>query len=144
MPTHNKHIFVRPKKVFFLWEKCLFGEKALNFGSGGFRIIGIVYTVSFYRLYRIFLVFLVDFLIRNLIRNPPLPKISTFLLGQKESAYYEKSLQWHYECAYYEWALYDFRRCKKNIFSFLVRNRRQIFFEIFRNKVFISHNWGSN
>ena len=30
-------------------------------------------------------------------RNPPLPQISTFLLGQKRCAYYGKS-------AYYEWA----------------------------------------
>ena len=32
-------------------------------------------------------------------RNTPLPQISTFSLGQKGCAYYEKS-------AYYEWAQY--------------------------------------
>ena len=32
-------------------------------------------------------------------RNPPLPKISTFSLGQKGCAYYGK-------CAYYEWGQY--------------------------------------
>ena len=46
MPTHNKHIFVRPIKVCLLWEKCVFGEKVLIFGSGGFRVSGIVYTVK--------------------------------------------------------------------------------------------------
>ena len=33
-------------------------------------------------------------------RNPPLPQISTFSLGQKGCAFYGKSA--HYECAYYE------------------------------------------
>ena len=42
--THNKHIFVRPKKVYLLREKCLFGGKVLILGSGGFRILGIDYT----------------------------------------------------------------------------------------------------
>ena len=37
-------------------------------------------------------------------RNPPLLQISTFSLGQKGCAYYEKSA--YYECAYYEWAKY--------------------------------------
>ena len=32
-------------------------------------------------------------------RNPPLPQVSTFSLGQKACAYYGKS-------AYYEWAKY--------------------------------------
>ena len=41
VPSHNKHIFVRPKKVCLLWEKCLFGEKVLIMRSGGFRILGI-------------------------------------------------------------------------------------------------------
>ena len=45
VPTHDKHIFVRSKKVCLLWEKCLFGEKVLILGSGGFRILSIVYTV---------------------------------------------------------------------------------------------------
>ena len=43
---HNKHIFVRPKKVCLLWGKCLLGGKVLIWGSGGFRILGIVYTVK--------------------------------------------------------------------------------------------------
>ena len=29
VPTHNKHLSVRPKKVRLLWKKCLFGEKCL-------------------------------------------------------------------------------------------------------------------
>ena len=29
VPTRNKHIFVRPRKVCFLWEKWLFGKKVL-------------------------------------------------------------------------------------------------------------------
>ena len=33
---------MRLKKVCLLWEKCLFGEKVLILGSGGFRILGIV------------------------------------------------------------------------------------------------------
>ena len=37
-------------------------------------------------------------------RNPPLLQISTFSLGQKGCAYYEKSA--YYECAYYERAQY--------------------------------------
>ena len=37
-------------------------------------------------------------------RNPPLLQISTFSLGQKGCAYYEKSA--YYECAYYESAQY--------------------------------------
>ena len=45
MPTYNKHIFVRPKKVCLLWERCLFAERVLILSSGGFRILGIVYTV---------------------------------------------------------------------------------------------------
>ena len=35
-------------------------------------------------------------------RNPPLLIISTFSLGQKGCAYYEKCA--YYEFAYYEWA----------------------------------------
>ena len=31
VPTHNKHIFVRPKKMCLLWEKCLFGEEKFLF-----------------------------------------------------------------------------------------------------------------
>ena len=38
---------------------------------------------------------------KTLIRNPPLSQISTFSLGQKGCAYYEKS-------AYYERAQYRF------------------------------------
>ena len=34
-------------------------------------------------------------------RYPPLPQTSTFSLGQKGCAYYEKSV-YYYECAYYE------------------------------------------
>ena len=37
-------------------------------------------------------------------RNPVLPQISTFSLGQKGRAYYGKSAQ--YQCAYYEQAQY--------------------------------------
>ena len=33
---------MRLKKVCLLWEKCLFGEKVLILGSGGFRILSIV------------------------------------------------------------------------------------------------------
>ena len=40
VPTHNKYIFVRLKKVWLLREKCLFGEKVFIFGSEGFRILG--------------------------------------------------------------------------------------------------------
>ena len=29
MPTHNKHIFVRPKKVCLFWEMCLLWENVL-------------------------------------------------------------------------------------------------------------------
>ena len=36
------------------------------------------------------------------IRNPLLPQISTFSLGQKRCAYYGKSA--YQEYAYYEWA----------------------------------------
>ena len=39
--------------------------------------------------------------IQACFRNSPLPQISTFSLGQKECAYYEKS-------AYDEWAQYFF------------------------------------
>ena len=42
---------------------------------------------------------------KTLIRNPPLSQISTFSLGQKGCAYYEKSA--YYECAYYEWTQYN-------------------------------------
>ena len=35
VPSHNNHIFMRPKKVCLLWEKCLFREKVLIIGSGG-------------------------------------------------------------------------------------------------------------
>ena len=37
-------------------------------------------------------------------RNPPLPKISTFQLGQKRCAHYGKCA--YYGCAYYEWGDY--------------------------------------
>ena len=37
-------------------------------------------------------------------RNPPLPQISTFSLGQKGCAYYEESA--YLGCAYYEDAQY--------------------------------------
>ena len=37
-------------------------------------------------------------------KNPPLLPISTFSLGQKGCAYYEKSA--YYECAYYKRAQY--------------------------------------
>ena len=37
-----------------------------------------------------------------IFRNPPLPQINTFSLGQKECAYYGKSA--YYEYAYHEWA----------------------------------------
>ena len=37
-------------------------------------------------------------------RNPPLPQISTFSLGQKGCAYCEKSA--YYECAFYKRAQY--------------------------------------
>ena len=40
-------------------------------------------------------------------RNPPLPQISTFSLGQKGCAYYEESA--YLGCAYYEDAQYLFR-----------------------------------
>ena len=46
VPTHNKHIFVRPKKVCLLWENCLFGGKLLISGSRRFRILVIVCTVE--------------------------------------------------------------------------------------------------
>ena len=36
VPTHNKHIFVRPKKVCLFWEMCLFWGNVLILGSGGF------------------------------------------------------------------------------------------------------------
>ena len=36
------------------------------------------------------------------LQNPPLPQISTFSVGQKGCAYYQKSA--YYECAHYEWA----------------------------------------
>ena len=29
VPTHNKHIFVKPEKVCLLWEKCFLREKVL-------------------------------------------------------------------------------------------------------------------
>ena len=45
LTTHDKHIFVRPKKVCLLWEKCLFRGKVLILGSGGFCILGIVYCI---------------------------------------------------------------------------------------------------
>ena len=67
MPTHNKHIFVRPKKMCLLWEKCLFGEKVLIPGSGGFRILGIVYTVQT-------LVLELDFLFITENQDQKLPK----------------------------------------------------------------------
>ena len=35
-----------------------------------------------------------------IFRNPPLPQIRTFSLGQKRCAYYGKTAD--YECAYYE------------------------------------------
>ena len=45
VPTHNKHIFVRPKKVCLFGEMCLFWENVIIVGSGGFCLLGIVYTV---------------------------------------------------------------------------------------------------
>ena len=36
VPTHDKHIFLRPKKVCLFWEMCLFLENVLILGSGGF------------------------------------------------------------------------------------------------------------
>ena len=45
--NHNKHIFVKPKKMCLFWEICLFWGNVLILGSGGFRI-GIVYAL--YRL----------------------------------------------------------------------------------------------
>ena len=42
---------------------------------------------------------------KHIFVNPPLPQISTFSLGQKACAYYEKSA--YYECAYYKWAQYE-------------------------------------
>ena len=60
-----------------------------------------------------FLVFLVDFLATQIqslnvekntgylfFRNPPLPKVSAFSLGQKGCAYFGKCA--YFECAYYE------------------------------------------
>ena len=51
MSSHNKRIFVRPKKVCLFCEKTfrelfLFGEQVLLVRSGGFRILGRVYTVD--------------------------------------------------------------------------------------------------
>ena len=73
-----------------------------------------------------FLVFLLDFLFTKLeknflifklkrkqntgdlfFRNPPIPQISTFSLGQKGCAYYGKSA--YFECAYYELVQYTER-----------------------------------
>ena len=48
-------------------------------------------------------------------RNPPLLQISTFSLGQKGCAYYEKSA--YYECAYYERAQYNPYKDSKSIKS---------------------------
>ena len=74
MTNYQKEIFKHLKASI----ENLSGEKVLNLGSGGFRIFGIS----------------VDF------RNPPLPQIRTFSLGQKVRAYYGKS-------AYYESAQYN-------------------------------------
>ena len=54
---------MRPKKCL-LWEKILFGEKVLILGSGGFRILGIVYTVDtlVLALYSLFMTFEKKFL----------------------------------------------------------------------------------
>ena len=49
MPTHNKHIFVRPTKVCLLWKsaylrkKCLFEEKRAYFGK--WRILHLRYSL---------------------------------------------------------------------------------------------------
>ena len=35
VPTHNKHSFVRAKKVCSFWEMCLIWENVLIWGRGG-------------------------------------------------------------------------------------------------------------
>ena len=69
MLTHNKHIFVRPKKVGLLWGKCLFGGKVLILGSIIISIRIGLFVYNFRRIFsdlKIFLVFLVDFLFAKL------------------------------------------------------------------------------
>ena len=42
VPTHNKHIFVRPKMVCLFYEMCLFWKNLLISGSRGFRKNGLL------------------------------------------------------------------------------------------------------
>ena len=73
MSTDSKHIFVRPKKVCFFWGSVLILR------SGGFRILGIVYTVQTQVLELDFLVIIFEFFF----------------------AYYGKCA--YSGCAYYDW-----------------------------------------
>ena len=79
--------------------------------SGGFRILGIVYEKNFLTLKNNKKMSLKRLNVEKytghlFFRNPPLPKISTFLLGQTGCAYFGKSA--YYGCAYYEWGQYMF------------------------------------
>ena len=44
VPTHNKHIFVRPKNVLIRGKVLIWG-KVLILGTGRFRILGIDYKL---------------------------------------------------------------------------------------------------
>ena len=78
MPTHDKHIFVRPKMRAYYEKSAYLRKKVLILGGGRFLIF----------------------------RTPARSQISTFSLGQKGCAYYGKSA--FYDCAYYEWAQYNY------------------------------------
>ena len=45
VPTHNKHIFVGPKKMCLSWKKCLFRDKVLILGK--WKISHLMYHMEF-------------------------------------------------------------------------------------------------
>ena len=94
--THNKHIFVRPKKVYLLWEMCLFWEimlRAIYFSEIRLFLTFPKISTPFCPSENVLILgkYALGYLF---FRKPPLLKISTFWVGKKECAYYEK-------CAFY-------------------------------------------